>query len=145
MLDSSSPPHVLNLLSHLCVFKITAREIPASVVGRCRVWSFFGCIWRRQRTRGKTYPWKWSFVHLCVSVLPPLRSCFYTYILHPCPSPSRCSLPPTSPSSSLLSASHQRGKKHMNTKDVSFRCGADLTERRESELLDSSFKPPFDF
>lgn len=135
MLDSFPPPHVLNLVSHLCVFKITAREILATVAGGFRVWLFFGCICRRQRTHGKTSLWKRSIVHLCVSVLPPLPSCFYTYILHPCPSPSCCSLPPFPPppfpSSSLLSALHQRGK-HMNTVDVAFRCSANLTERNVS-------------
>ena len=128
MSDSSPPPHVLNLVSHLLVFKITAREIPASAAGCCRVRLFFGFLWRRQRTHGKTSPWKWSIVHLCVSVLPPLPSCFYTYVvLHPRPSPSLPPPPPPPPPSS--SPLHIKEEKHMNTVDVSFRCGANLTER----------------
>lgn len=85
MLDPYPPPHVLNLVSYLCVFwestKITAREIPTSVATCCRVRLFCGCTWRRQRTHGRTSPWKWNNIHLCVSVLPPLLSSFYTYIV----------------------------------------------------------------
>lgn len=134
MLDCFPPPHVLNLASHLPVLcestKITAREIPASASGCCRVRPFCRSIWRRrrQRTHGKPYPGKWSIVHLCVSVLPPLSSCFYTYIvLHPYSFLSRCSLPPPPPPPSPSSSLPIKDEKHINTVDVSFICGTILT------------------
>lgn len=64
-------------------------------------------------------------------VLPRLTALYLLLILHP-------------PPSSQLHIKEE--KKHMNTKDVSFKCGADVTESRKSELLDvCSFKIPFDF
>lgn len=100
------------------------------------------CRRKRQRTHGKPSPWKWSIVHLCVSLLPPLPSCFYTSgVLHPRSFLSRCSLLlPPPPSSSP----HIKEEKHTQTVAVSFRCATNLTERSELELL-KSCSPKFPF
>lgn len=63
-------------------------------------------------------------------VLPHLVALFLLLLLNPSPS-------------YLL---HIKEEKHMNTVVVSFRCGANITERRVLELLEGcSFKSPFDF
>lgn len=63
-------------------------------------------------------------------ILPRLFALSLLVLLHP-------------PPSSLL---HIKEEKYMNTVAVSFRCGANLTKRRECELLEGcSFKSPFEF
>lgn len=144
MLDSSPPPRVFNLASHLpvlCESTITAREIPAAGFGR------FVDLYGRGGGRG------------LMGNLLPGNGASSTFVCQFCLL-SPAAFTPTSSSTLIFSCPvalflllllhppplTSKRKKHMKTVDVSFKCGANLTERSELEFLEGcSLKFPFWF
>lgn len=104
---------------------LIGRETPASVAPPLRRLSSFGGAQRRLRTHGKSSPRKRSVVHLVcqfcllsLAVFTPTSSTLVLFCLVALFFFLLLLL--FFPSSSPLSTSHQRGKKHMDTEGCAF-------------------------